>query len=136
MATDEKTTIAKAPRGRVRRTPVGTRSRLGVRNKDPKFVYRIVNDLDGRVDQFIEAGYEVCNGDETIGDSRVNLPKKEGSPVSTSVGGGVKGVLMRIPKEWYEEDQQAKQEFVNEKESVITESASDGKYGKITTKYS
>lgn len=135
MANDE-TTIAKAPRGRVKRTPVGIRSRLNVRNKDPEFEYRIVNDIDDRVNQFLEAGYEVCKGDEKIGDSRVNLPKQDGSLVSTSVGGGVKGVLMKIRKDWYQEDQKAKQEFINEKESVITDAISDGKYGKITTNYS
>lgn len=134
ITTEEKATVvAKAPRGRVRRTPVGIRGRLNVRNKDPKFQYRIVNDENGRVDQFLDAGYEIVTGNETIGDSRLNQPSKEGSPVSTHVGNGIKGVLMRIPTEWYEEDQEEKQKFINEKESVI--SRTEGQYGRVDSNY-
>lgn len=129
----EKATVAKAPRGRVRRTPVGVRGRLNVRNKDPNFHYRVVSDEAGRVDQFLDAGYEIVTGKETIGDSRLNQPSQEGSPVQTHVGGGVKGVLMRIPNEWYTEDQEAKQAFVNEKEAAITDV--EGKYGNVDSRY-
>lgn len=135
MSTTEKATVAKAPRGRPTRTPVGVRGRLNVRNKDPNYEYRIVNDENGRVAIFEDAGYEVVTGGETIGDSRLSQPNKEGSVVSTHVGAGVKGVLMRIPKDWYQEDQQAKRAFINEKEATIT-NKQDGGYGRIDSSYS
>lgn len=133
---NEKDTIAKAPRGRPTRKSVGVRSRLGVTNKDPNFEYRIVTDKDGRVDQFREAGWELATGDETVGVSRLSQPSAEGSVKQVHVGNGDKGVLMKIRKDWYEEDQQAKAEFVNEKENATLNHREDGQYGSIRTKVS
>ena len=56
-----KETIAKAPRERVKRVPVGSRNRLEVIGKSPDYVYRIVNDVDDRVELFKAAGYEVVS---------------------------------------------------------------------------
>jgi len=42
--------------------------------------------------------------------------------------------LMRIKKEWYEEDQARKQKFVNQQEASIKEKALDGNYGSIEFK--
>ena len=52
-------TINKAPKTRVKRIPVGTRNRLEVIGKSPDYVYRIVNDVDDRVERFKAAGYDV-----------------------------------------------------------------------------
>ena len=43
--------------------------------------------------------------DAKIGDKRVERATPEGSVATASVGGGQKAVLMRIPSEWYKEDQ-------------------------------
>lgn len=128
----EKEAISKAPSGRVSRTPVGGRNILTVKGKDPNYVYRIVNDVDDRIAQFQEGGYEVV-GDETVkvGDKRVAIPSAEGSAKQLSVGQGTKAYLMRIKKDWYIEDQQAKQRFVNEQENATKEKALDGTYGKL-----
>lgn len=124
--------VAKSPSGRVRRTPVGTRNVLTVSNKDPNFVYRIVNDTGDRVEQFKAAGYETVSASEVqIGDRRVNAATPEGSIAQCSVGGGMKGVVMRIPKEWHEEDQKAKQRQVDETEASTREDAMKGTYGKF-----
>lgn len=75
-----KDVISKAPSGRVTRTPVGTRNILTVKGKDPNYEYRIVNDIDDRVTQFQEAGYElVANETVKVGDKRVNSATSEGS---------------------------------------------------------
>jgi hypothetical protein len=77
--------------------------------KNPGYEYRIVNDTGDRVEQFKAAGYEVVSAkDVTVGDRRVNAASAEGSAATVSVGGGTKGVVMRIKKEWYDEDQQRK----------------------------
>lgn len=124
--------VAKSPSGRVRRTPVGVRNVLTVAGKDPNFVYRIVNDTGDRVEQFRAAGYEtVSANDVKIGDRRINAASPEGSIAQCSVGGGMKGVVMRIPKEWYDEDQLAKARQIAETEESTKADAMKADYGKL-----
>lgn len=113
----------------------GTRGVLTVKNKDPNYVYRIVNDTDDRILQLTERGYEMVITDTPVGDKRVSIPTKEGSPVQISVGQGKKAYLMRIKREFYDEDQAAKQAEVNSLEQAI-QGGEGGDYGsvKIETK--
>lgn len=128
----EKEAISKAPAGRVTRVPVSQRNVLTVKGKDPNYVYRVVNDVDDRIAQFIEGGYELVDDNSTdVGDKRVSQGTSVGSKKIFSVGQGTKGYLMRIPKELYEEDQAAKQRFVSQQEASIKEKALDGNYGKL-----
>lgn len=120
---------------RPRRTPVAQRNRLSVKDRDPNYQYRLVNtnlenDPD-RVDRFLAAGYEVVPGKEagTIGDSKVDTPSVLGSAGLISVGQGTKGVLMRIRKDWYQEDQAVKQAEIDTMEQRAQKSGAD--YGKI-----
>jgi hypothetical protein len=133
MSNPEKEAIAKAPSGRVTRTPVGVRNVLTVKGKDPNYVYRIVNADEDRVEQYEAAGYEVCKAsDVKVGDRRVNKGTPEGSIQHFSVGGGTKGVVMRIRKDWYEEDEAAKQREVNATEETMKADAlKSGDYGKL-----
>lgn len=122
---------------RVRRTPInGTRNILTVRGKEPGYEYRIVNDDGDRVSQFQERGYElVTDSSVQVGDRRIANPTQEGSAIEVSVGGGKKAFLMRIRKDWYEEDQAAKQAYVNETEAGIKQEAkSIADYGKLEIK--
>lgn len=129
---NEKEAIAKAPRGRTRRTPVGQRNVLTVAGKDPNYVYRIVNDSGDRIQEFLDAGYELVQADSIrVGDKRVNAATAEGSVSQISVGQGQKAMVMRIKKEWYEEDQATKQIQVDQLEATIREKALDGTYGKL-----
>ena len=118
---------------RVRRTPVaGRRNVLTATNTDPNFVYRFVNDRGERVSNLKEQGYEVVTDSNIrIGDRRVAVPQSEGSVRTASVGNGMQAVLMRIPKEYYEEDQAAKQAEVDEIENSMKQSPVDGSYGKV-----
>ena len=69
---DIKEAIAKAPSGRPQRTPIGTRNVLSVAGKEPGYEYRIINDTGDRVQEFIDAGYElVANDSVRVGDKRV-----------------------------------------------------------------
>lgn len=108
----------------------GRRNKLSIQGKEPGFEYRVVNDLDNRVIELQERGYEIVTHDATVGDKRVGIPKKEGSPVEISVGGGKKAYLMRIKKEWYDEDQAAKLEDINETEKALQANSNDN-YGKV-----
>jgi hypothetical protein len=119
---------------RPKRAPVVGRSRLAIRQRDPNYHYRIVNanlesDPD-RVTNLEEIGYEVVPrglvGD--TGDKRVDNPSALGSAGQISVGQGTKAVVMRIPKEYYEQDQAAKQAEITAVEQSAAKSAD---YGKI-----
>ncbi|HET8688192.1 MAG TPA: hypothetical protein VFM18_16280 [Methanosarcina sp.] len=125
--------LVKSPRGRVKRTTIGTRNRLTVHNKDSNYVYRIVNDQDDRVAAFQQNGWEVVPAkDVRIGDKRVENASSTGSAAEISVGQGTKAVVMRIPKDWYEEDQRAKAENIDALEQTMKEDAQRGYYGKLT----
>jgi hypothetical protein len=130
--TTNKEAIAKSPSGRVRRTPVGARNVLSVKGKHPDYEYRIVNDEGDRVEQFKAGGYDVVSAsDVTVGDRRINAPSAEGSAAQVSVGGGMKAVVMRIKKEWYSEDQDAKITSIAQTEAATQTEALKGNYGKL-----
>jgi hypothetical protein len=128
----EKEAISKAPESRVKRTPIGTRNVLTVAGKDPNFVYRIINDSGDRVQEFMDAGYELVKDDSVkVGDKKVNKSSSEGSLSQVSVGQGQKAFVVRIKKEWYDEDQATKQLRVDELENSTKAKALDGTYGKL-----
>lgn len=124
--------LTKAPERRIKRIPVTGRSRLTVKGKDPNFVYRVVNDTDDRINELIDAGY-VPDTDESVrvGDSRVDDNSSLGKVRTISVGGGIKAVLMKQRREWYEEDQEAKQDYVKKTEESMRPNPNDGTYGKV-----
>lgn len=127
-----KESIAKAPSGRVRRNPLARRNVLTVVGKEEGYEYRIVNDKDDRVSEFLEQGYVVETTSKVqVGDKRVNKAASEGSPMQMSVGGGQKALVMKIRKDWYDEDQKAKQDYVAETERTTKQKALEGTYGKF-----
>lgn len=117
---------------RPKRVPIGLRNRFEVSNKDEKFHYRIVNDVEDRIARFKEAGYEPVLASETQLTSNRVQASQEGSIASMQVGGGVTGVLMKIPKEWYEEDRkQGNDARAAAIEEGIKNPTLDGSYGSI-----
>lgn len=116
--------IAKAPSARPKRTPIGQRNVLTVDRKEPGFVYRFVNDVNERIEAFKQNGWEVVPAkDAKIGDKRVEQTSTEGSAALVSVGGGTKSCLMRIPEDWYKEDQDAKQAEIKRLEQTMKDDA-------------
>jgi hypothetical protein len=117
---------------RPQRTPLANRSVLGIKGKEPGYVYRIVNDTGDRISMFQERGYEIVT-DNTIkiGDRRVGKASADGSPVQVSVGGGIDGYLMRIKDEYYKEDQDYKEQQLKELEQSMRKDATNGMYGKL-----
>lgn len=113
---------------RPQRTPVGQKGRLTVSNKDPNKVYRIVNDKDSRVELFQQNGWEV-ETNAAVGIRRADVDSGIGATIN--VGLGDRAVLMSIPKEWYEEDQKAKQEVVDGTEQTIRNNALSGHKGEF-----
>lgn len=117
---NEKDTVSKAPSGRPKRTPVGYRNRFEVANKDPNRVYRLVNDTEGRIAEFEAAGYRVeQQSNIKLGAQRIEGKGSLGSEASIPVGGGTRGVLMSIEKEYYDEDQAVKVQAQKEKLAAL-----------------
>lgn len=113
---------------RKKRVPVfQQRGSLTVIGEDPNYVYRWVNDLNesgGRIVMFTEAGYvHVKKGEvSSIGDTYAfDSEFAGGSIVRKPCGKGTEGFLyyMKIKREWYDEDQQAKESETAERESQI-----------------
>ena len=84
---------------------------------DPKFEYRIINDDENvwrnRVDTMHRAGWEFCE-DIDMNDQVAGMANQRGGRASIPVGKGVRGFLMRKPKEWYKEDYAEKQKVNDE----------------------
>jgi len=127
-------TISKAPRGRVKRTPLGKRSKLGVEGLDTdKYYYRFINDVDDRISQAQAAGYEHVPASEVqIGTRRVkDASQTIGTTSEISVGGGMKSFLMRLPKEWREEDLKERASYLKQREAGLKRPDLEGAYGNI-----
>lgn len=126
-----KESIAKAPEGRVRRSPLQNKGKLTVANKDPDYEYRFVNDVGDRVQELMEQGYEpVLKSETKVGSKRVEGGTTEGS-VRTINSGESKVVLMKQRKEFYEEDQAIKQGEIDKLEQSTKQEALNGHYGKL-----
>lgn len=131
-----KDAIAKVPRTRPQRAKIGTKDRLVVHNKDSNYEYRFVNDVKNRVAIFKQNGWEVAPAADTqIGDVRVENPTSIGSAAAVPVGlvgeNAGTAVLMRIPKEWYEEDQAAKAKAIEASEQSMKEAIRSGHKGQF-----
>lgn len=104
---------------RKKRIPVsGPRDILTISDKDPNYAYRWVKDLPGRVQRFLEGGWEFVNHEAQMGQKTVDSGSRLGSAL-TRQDGGFTLVAMRIPLEWYNEDQQAKQDAIDALEDSL-----------------
>jgi len=115
--------LEEKPQRRPKRVPLGNRNVLSFGKKDPNFIYRVVNDTEGRVDMFLAAGWEVVKGSEKLGDKYVGNPSSPGSAIEKPVGNGVTGILMRKKREWYEEDYAEKQKMNDSSEAELVRKA-------------
>lgn len=108
-----------------KRTPLsGIRRKLSYDNQDKDYVYRWVNDNDRRLQNAQEGGYEFVEkadrDDHAGADDVANENAGVGSAISKIVNrDGTKAYLMRIKKEWYEEDQREKQKIPDQIEAQI-----------------
>lgn len=113
-----------------KRTPVGGNTlKLHIPEslKDKNFHYVWVNDTPGNIRRYQDGGYEIVQDPDgliEVGAGSMDNSRFEGSAVVTHVGrtrdeANTPAVLMRIHKDYYEEDQQAKREEIREIESSM-----------------
>ncbi len=121
-------------RVRPQRAPIGTGNRLTAKQR-PGYHRRYVNDQDDRIARFEEAGYTVVlDTSEDTSSVRAGSAAPVGSVVRKPVGGGTFAVLMEIPDEWYQEDQEAKARRVDAIEDAMEPQLKEGQYGEIAIK--
>lgn len=127
---------ANSASARPQRIPVGQGNVLTVKGQEEGYIYRFVNDEGDRIAKFLDAGYEIVGADKVrVGDKRVNSATPEGTSAQAVVGNGRKAVVMRIRKEWYDEDQQAKQDRVNKLEQSLKQPGAQADYGKVSIQF-
>lgn len=103
-------TVVKSKRAsaRVRRTSLTKRSRIAVRDQDPDFVYRVVNDTPGRVEELQDQDWEVdtntSSGQVEQTSEGVKAATSPGSVKKVHVGNGQYGIVMRKRRDYYDED--------------------------------
>lgn len=122
---------------RQKRIPVSGEGRniFTLENRDPNYVYRWVNDKDGRIQRFIDGWWDFVYHEDYTGDRSAENAKDPDSMVTKKVGGDVTAYLMRIKKEYYEEDQRAKAKHIDEiEESMFRDlnKEDNGLTGKVT----
>jgi hypothetical protein len=130
--------MAREAANRPRRAPVdGHRSKLSVRGKDPAYEYFIATDKDGRIADLQDQGWEIVDDKSvTIGDRRITRPDAEGSPRTVDVGNGETGFLMRIKREWWDEDRARKQKVAAEAVGALKAQAQEFTDGISNAKFS
>jgi hypothetical protein len=110
--------ITREPR-KANRVPIGAGNKLEFEQKDPNYHYRVVNDVPGRLTMFQQAGYEFCATERRVVDKGVAEGEAADTRVVVNSGQGVKSYLMRIPLEFYNEDQARKIEAVKQSEEQM-----------------
>ena len=116
LANDTAGTNKRQPTKMRKRVPMVEQSRLASVEAPHGYVHRWVNDADGRILKAQKAGYEHVDRKGSIvkeKDDRFQDPDWKTSLMSQPVGGGVTAYLMRQKKEFWEEDQAAKQKRVD-----------------------
>ena len=117
-----------------KRVPMGRRNVLAVKGitDDENFHYHWFNDIDERLHNCLEAGYQfVARNGLEAGDKTVESARGTDSIMKKGVGGGRVAYLMRIPIELYKEDQRMKQLQVDELEATLKAPKVEGSYGKV-----
>ena len=123
--------MSEQPRKRVK---LGTRNILSAPKK-AGFVRRFVNDTGDRIQMFKDAGWNVVDDVNQVGDQKLGKPTSIGSSANPHVGGGQRAVLMELPEEIYSEDRAEAQAEItkveNEMKRTSKTAGKDGLSGKV-----
>ena len=113
--TGTETLQEKVVRLRKERKPIGQPERKWACPEGDGYQYRVFNDdwmtRPGNIQRALEAGYEFVDSKEEKQKPKIVGTNDNGTPI--------KGILMRIPKEIFDEDQAAKQRQVDKVDEQI-----------------
>lgn len=106
---------------------------LNVSGMEEGYYYHVVNDKHGKVEKMQRRGYDVVEANGTIQMGDAN-PEETGTAVRATCDKteGTKAVLMRIPQEFKDEDDQFRQTKVDQTEEAMYQKEEDevDAYGK------
>lgn len=123
--------IVEQPRKRI---PLGARNILTAPKK-VGFVRRFVNDTGDRIQAFKNAGWNVANDVDAVGDAKIGRASLTGSLANPSVGGGQRAILMELPEEIYEADRAESQAKITKVEREMRRNSkregNDGLSGEV-----
>lgn len=107
---------------------------LDVKSNDKEdYVYRVFNDKGTRIARYKQYGWEPCSVDEVTIGTRNTIGAGDVASVTVDSSDGTQGIVMKIRKDWYDEDQKAKANAIDKTERAITgESENEGNYGKVS----
>jgi hypothetical protein len=126
--------VGRPKKQKVERVPFGAhRTKLQV-PEIKGYKLRWINDVDGRPDEAIEGGYEFVLKDEVprkIGQGNLHQDNSDiNGRVSRVVSKGktspIRAFLMKIRKDWYEEDQSAKEQVNQQVDEALRQSTPGG----------
>jgi hypothetical protein len=132
---------SREPEGRAERIPLGSHRQKLVSDTRPGFVRRWINDKGARLQYAMQGAWSFVRKDGSTAKS-----SDPGEGVSQVVGtkeGGepMRAYLMEIRKDWFDKDQAAKQERIDEREAQINrgkdehgEVGKDGRYMRVGAK--
>jgi hypothetical protein len=94
----------------------------------------VFNDVGNNISRRIEDGYAIVEGEvASVMDERTLQASQMGAGMTKHVGGGVRGVLMEIPQEDYDEYQKERFERLDERDKQVKSAhKAQGLEGEIT----
>lgn len=123
-------------RRNLRTALTGGRNILTVQGLDPDFHYCWVTDINGKVEHFLEMGYEFEHSENLeIGDESIENGSGVGTKIAKNVGGGLTAYLLKFPKDEWDEAMASIQSELDQNErewKTQLNSGQDGTYGKVT----
>lgn len=116
-ASREARTETRQGSGRAKRKPLGVSEQRLQANVPSGMTGRWINDVPGRIQRAMEAGYEFISSDGEVVQNRDG--GRSEIVGSGRDGGAMKAFLMAIPTVLYEQDQAAKQSKIDEVDDAI-----------------
>jgi hypothetical protein len=112
----------------------GSRTRLAIdeTKTDPAFHYKWINDVDDKIQRYMQAGYVNVGAEEglIIGQRSIDASTGElASVVSRDGGKGITVYLLKQPIEFFNEDKAAKEEATERRADALKTSLNSGQNG-------
>lgn len=127
------TKLTEAPAGKKPRKRVGDAQRQilpDTSRLDQNYVYYVATDIKNNVNTLLDRGYEIVQSDESLVTEEAGKASSLGlrAEITANSTTGDKGVLMRIHKDLYAEDQADKQRVVRKSEEALISKDLKGAY--------
>ncbi len=112
----------------------GSGGKLGIiGDLDPNYNYRVCNDEGSNIQEMESFGYDIVTGDGVSFKSTNEINTGSQHSVIVDRTNGTKGILMRQPKEYHDEDNKARADMIAKTEESMFRNVEneEGRYGSI-----